>query len=192
MQQSRRSSRSSRQCVARIPTSIQRGQPVDSAVAPGRWIPDHCGSLVGDLPLLSGPMSRLGVGDARARAKRGAVRAPAAYMRNKRNSRHIAGESDFPPVTDPTRPSHDPSPVTSTRHVRHPSVTDETCPDLQCSDNVSAVSAVTPIDGRAERNTDAPAGFVLPNGPDRCTECGFHVPTQGHRATCTANESERI
>lgn len=30
-------------------------------------------------------------------------------------------------------------------------------------------------------------GFIAPGGPDRCTECGYHAPTQGHRETCTAN-----
>lgn len=27
--------------------------------------------------------------------------------------------------------------------------------------------------------------FAAPTGPDRCQECAFHVPTQGHRDTCT-------
>jgi hypothetical protein len=33
---------------------------------------------------------------------------------------------------------------------------------------------------------ESAAGFILPTGPDRCASCGFHVPTQGHRDTCTA------
>jgi hypothetical protein len=31
-----------------------------------------------------------------------------------------------------------------------------------------------------------PPGFVPPTGPDRCGDCGFHVPTQGHRDGCPA------
>jgi hypothetical protein len=38
---------------------------------------------------------------------------------------------------------------------------------------------------------DPPAGkrpFRPPTGPRRCDECGWHVPTQGHRRGCSANE----
>jgi hypothetical protein len=31
---------------------------------------------------------------------------------------------------------------------------------------------------------DKPDGFKPPAGADRCAECGFHVPTQGHRNPC--------
>jgi hypothetical protein len=35
-------------------------------------------------------------------------------------------------------------------------------------------------------NGQSPPGFIVPTGPDRCSECGFHVGTQGHRESCTA------
>jgi hypothetical protein len=34
------------------------------------------------------------------------------------------------------------------------------------------------------RETVAVTGFRPPTGPDRCSECGFHIPTQGHREAC--------
>jgi hypothetical protein len=37
----------------------------------------------------------------------------------------------------------------------------------------------------ARNGTPAP-GFQPPAGVDRCGECGFHIPTQGHRDDCTA------
>jgi hypothetical protein len=33
-------------------------------------------------------------------------------------------------------------------------------------------------------NTRRVPGFELPTGPDRCNECGFHTPTQGHSEDC--------
>jgi hypothetical protein len=53
------------------------------------------------------------------------------------------------------------------------SVTNDDQPD----GNVTLVTNVTP----------SPHGFVTPTGPDRCTTCGWHTPTQGHRDTCPAN-----
>lgn len=43
---------------------------------------------------------------------------------------------------------------------------------------------LTGADDPAAKNGFAPPGFVPPRGPDRCRECGFHVPTQGHRDGC--------
>ena len=34
------------------------------------------------------------------------------------------------------------------------------------------------------RNAQPVPDFELPAGPDRCSECGFHIPTQGHRGKC--------
>jgi hypothetical protein len=42
-------------------------------------------------------------------------------------------------------------------------------------------------DGSAVRPAEHRSIRVLPTGPDRCAECGFHVPTQDHRDACTAN-----
>jgi putative DNA primase/helicase len=39
--------------------------------------------------------------------------------------------------------------------------------------------------GATGRNPNV--GFTAPSGPDRCPECGFHVPTMGHRSGCPAN-----
>jgi len=35
--------------------------------------------------------------------------------------------------------------------------------------------------------TDRTDGFKNPTGDDRCIECGFHIPSQWHRDTCSAN-----
>lgn len=35
-----------------------------------------------------------------------------------------------------------------------------------------------------ERNDESVPGFRPPAGPDRCADCGFHTPTQGHREHC--------
>jgi len=49
-----------------------------------------------------------------------------------------------------------------------------------------------PSDGTPSRpptdisGTDSPHGFPPPTGPGRCSRCGFHTPTQGHRAGCEA------
>lgn len=29
-----------------------------------------------------------------------------------------------------------------------------------------------------------PAGFTPPRGPDRCPDCGWHIPTQRHHPDC--------
>jgi hypothetical protein len=34
------------------------------------------------------------------------------------------------------------------------------------------------------RNDESVPGFRPPAGPDRCADCGFHAPTQGHRENC--------
>ncbi|WP_322859150.1 DUF3854 domain-containing protein [Mycobacterium europaeum] len=39
-------------------------------------------------------------------------------------------------------------------------------------------------------NGQAP-GIVVPAGPGRCPQCGFHTATQGHRVGCSTNESGR-
>ena len=48
-------------------------------------------------------------------------------------------------------------------------------------------------DGWTDADVSAPetSGFTPPTGPGRCPECGYHVRTQGHRDTCTANNQER-
>lgn len=61
--------------------------------------------------------------------------------------------------------------------------------------DISATSATSTTDSAggadvadvAEASGTAPehgSGFSPPAGPDRCTECGFHVATQGHREDC--------
>lgn len=32
-------------------------------------------------------------------------------------------------------------------------------------------------------------GFIPPSGPGRCTDCGFHTPTQGHRHGCPSRKA---
>lgn len=40
------------------------------------------------------------------------------------------------------------------------------------------------VDGGAAENGSGASTFTPPAGPDRCDECGFHIPTQGHRDGC--------
>jgi AAA domain len=42
------------------------------------------------------------------------------------------------------------------------------------------------VEGQSDRRSD----FVPPTGPDRCPECGYHIPTQGHCDDCPANNEE--
>ena len=48
---------------------------------------------------------------------------------------------------------------------------------------------IRPLSEPAEPDDpDANSGFSPPTGPDRCDECGFHVPIQGHRDGCEQTE----
>jgi hypothetical protein len=64
-------------------------------------------------------------------------------------------------------------------------VTPDGEPDLLATD----VTDVT--DSKGPRGEPQPTGstnFIPPTGPGRCAECGWHVPTQGHRRGCSASE----
>jgi hypothetical protein len=39
-------------------------------------------------------------------------------------------------------------------------------------------------------NDSTAPGFTPPTGPDRCDNCGCHIPTQGHKPDCPANTPE--
>lgn len=62
--------------------------------------------------------------------------------------------------------------------------------DLECC-GVAAVSEEGSAKGNGHRSgylVDPPEAIV-PGGPGRCDECGFHTETQGHRDGCGANET---
>ena len=44
--------------------------------------------------------------------------------------------------------------------------------------------------GGKNGDTPAPTGFVPPSGPGRCRDCGWHVPTQGHKPDCAQQTSQ--
>jgi hypothetical protein len=59
----------------------------------------------------------------------------------------------------------------------------EAAPVTACTGSTGCTgSTETPI------ATGAQLAFTPPAGPDRCPECGWHMPTQGHRDDCSANE----
>lgn len=67
------------------------------------------------------------------------------------------------------------------------------------NDATDPIEPIEPIEPQSSQSLDTAATdatdvtdatvsrFLNPNGSGRCTECGFHIPTQGHRNTCTAN-----
>ncbi|CAN5388654.1 DUF3631 domain-containing protein [soil metagenome] len=88
----------------------------------------------------------------------------AEQKRNSRNKQNNAGQDVS--VTD------------GVRNIRNKGETAETGVELQVCDDVSDVSRVSQ-DSR----------FVPPVGLDRCSECGFHVPLQGHRDGCSGPQA---
>jgi hypothetical protein len=48
------------------------------------------------------------------------------------------------------------------------------------SSNVTDVTDVTDVQAKGN-------GYTPPTGPDRCADCGWHTPTQGHALSCPAN-----
>lgn len=108
---------------------------------------------------------------------------PDVGKRDKRGSRDIAGQR----VTDEkaVRDKRDKS--DRERDKRDTSVTTETPSEQGLFENVTDVTDVTLIGGNPTRDKRRAGGFVPPSGPGRCPECGCHVPTQGHRDDCSAN-----
>lgn len=54
--------------------------------------------------------------------------------------------------------------------------------------SVASVASVASEEENATDATHATPLFEAPSGPGRCSGCGWHIPTQGHRDTCTATE----
>jgi hypothetical protein len=52
---------------------------------------------------------------------------------------------------------------------------------------VMSVMSVTSDSQNVTEITDITHLHPVVSGEDRCAECGFHVPTQGHRDSCSAN-----
>ena len=50
----------------------------------------------------------------------------------------------------------------------------------------SGCNRVTDVTGKS-RDVQAQPNFTPPAGPDRCSQCGWHPPTQGHKPDCPAN-----
>jgi 5S rRNA maturation endonuclease (ribonuclease M5) len=98
-------------------------------------------------------------------------------IRDKRDKRDNAGVS----VADVSRTSHE-------RDIRDTSATSETPSEQALFADVADVAHVANTDGTAMRNGNASARFVPPAGSSRCGECGWHVPTQGHREGCTSKQ----
>jgi hypothetical protein len=52
---------------------------------------------------------------------------------------------------------------------------------------VISVPSVTSDSQDVTEDTNITPLFQVPAGPDRCSQCGFHTPSQGHRDGCPAN-----
>jgi hypothetical protein len=52
-------------------------------------------------------------------------------------------------------------------------------------------SCAVALESEEKNETKTARAFTPPIGSDRCDECGWHAPTQGHRDDCTAHTDER-
>jgi hypothetical protein len=76
----------------------------------------------------------------------------------------------------------------SSRATRAISVPAETPIDLDFSENGTPGTPGTGIAAATGGHAEGAPAFVPPTGPGRCPDCGWDVPTQGHRPDCTAND----
>lgn len=104
---------------------------------------------------------------------------PSIPSRNKRNNGNTAGQS----VADVLR-------TNAERNRGNTSATAEMPSDQSVLDAVAVVADVADTNGIPSSNGYRATDYNPPTGPGRCGECGFHVPTQGHRHGCPANEME--
>ena len=101
------------------------------------------------------------------------------FRRDKRDTGDIAGQGVT--ASDDRRDSRDMS--RPGRDRRDGGVTPERASAQQVFDDVTGVTAVTPINGWEGQSRN---GFQPPTGQGRCDECGYHIKTQGHRSGCSA------